>query len=369
MIDAGISAPERPGINAPNCSHTKDCPISLTACPGACVFADVMRSVNIGIVVFRGEGEQVIFQNEEAGRLLGQGGGTTSAPDLWRLLIGSAQPLQQGTGEAFSTPLPLRLEGRLLGYTIYGAGAFHWVFVKDVTEKARLEALAEDMEYMNSLGGVFSSVRHELGNPLNSMKMTLSVLKKKLPELPPSMVLEYADRVMAEMSRMEELLKSLKSFSMFESLDLEEVDLRALFDRVFALVQPQLEARGISLHCSVNPGASRILGNWRAMQQVLLNLILNAFDALEEEAKPALAITTQAGRRYILIKVSDNGPGIPLENQGKIFEPFFTTKEKGTGLGLVIAKKLVLKMNGTIEAETGPSGTTFVLSLPGVASA
>ena len=219
---------------------------------------------------------------------------------------------------------------------------------------------------MNSLGGVFSSVRHELGNPLNSMKMTLSVLKKRLPDLSPGMVMVYADRVLAEMSRMEDLLRSLKSFSMFETLDVEDVDLRALCERQRALVQPQIEARGVSLRCTVSPRASRVLGNWRAMQQVLLNLILNALDALEEAATPTLAITTHPARGRVLIKVSDNGHGIAPEHRRHLFEPFFTTKEKGTGLGLVIAKKLVLKMNGTIEAETGPSGTTFNLSLPGV---
>jgi signal transduction histidine kinase len=333
------------------------------------VFADVMRSVSVGIVVFQGKGEKIIFQNEEAGRLLSQGAGSIDAPDLWRLLATDAQSRHQEGGETFSTPLPLHFGGRFLGYTIYGAGAFHWVFVKDVTEKARLEALAEDMEYMNSLGWVFSSVRHELGNPLNSMKMTLSVLKKKLPQLSPDMILEYADRVIAEMSRMEELLKSLKSFSAFESLTVEEVDLRALFAREFALVEHQIEARGISVSCHIGPAASRILGNWRALQQVMLNLILNAFDALDDVAKPTLVVTTQSSGGFVLIKVSDNGHGIPAEHQSHIFEPFFTTKEKGTGLGLVIAKKLMLKMNGSIEVKTGPSGTTFLLSLPGAKGA
>jgi signal transduction histidine kinase len=324
-----------------------------------------MNSVSVGIVVFHGRGEQIIFQNEEAIRLLGRREGSEDAAELWRLLTNDAQLSPHVSSEAFSLPMPLHFQGRLLGSTIYEAGAFHWLFIKDVTEKARLEALAEDMEYMNSLSGVFSSVRHELGNPLNSMKMTLSVLKKKLPELSPDMVQEYADRMLVEMSRMEYLLKSLKSFSMYESIVIEEVDLQNLLDRETVLVNPQLDAKGVSLHCHIHPDASKVLGNERALQQVLLNLLLNASHALENTFQPTIDITAQYDHGYVYIKVSNNGPEIPIEHMKLIFEPFFTTRENGTGLGLVIAKKHMLKMNGSIEVETGPSGTAFLLSLPG----
>lgn len=349
--------------SAPGCT-SKDCPISNTPCPGPCVFADVMKSVGVGIVVFLGQGGQIIFQNQEAVRLLGRREGSEAAAELWRLLTSDGQLGPQMDGETFSSPKPLHFNEMLLGSTIYGAGTFNWAFIKNVTGKARLEALAEDMEYMNSLGGVFSSVRHELGNPLNSIKMTISVLKKKLPELSPGMILEYMDRVLAEMRRMEDLLKSLKSFSMFESISLMEVDLKELLDRESALIKPQLDAGGVSIFCHVSRDASKVLGNGRALQQVLLNLILNALDALKDTARPTLSVTTQPDRDHIFIRISDNGPGIPAEHQKHLFEPFFTTKEKGTGLGLVIAKKLMLKMNGAIEFETGPSGTVFLLSLP-----
>jgi signal transduction histidine kinase len=348
----------------PGAGDSALCRISGALRPGYCVFQDVMQTVAVGITVFQGEGEAVLFQNPQAEHLLGPARSPEAAAALWGILAqGTPGSAAMGDEPVFA-PMTLHLNGRLVGASIYGAGPFNWVFTKDVTEKSRLEALAEDREYISSIGGIFSSVRHELGNPLNSMKMTLSVLGRMLPELDKDGVREYLDRLLAEMGRMEGLLASLKSFSMFESVVNEPLDLGAFFGRECLLVKPQCEARGAVLDLRLTHGLPPVLANRRALQQVLLNLVMNSLEALAGTQDPTIRITAHTRQTFVAIRIMDNGPGIPPEYHTHLFKPFFTTKKDGTGLGLVIAKKLMMKMNGTIAVDPDGRGAAWLLTLP-----
>jgi PAS domain S-box-containing protein len=237
----------------------------------------------------------------------------------------------------------------------------NYVAVKrDITEKLRLESIAEAVNTMNNIGYIFSGIRHEIGNPVNSMKTALSVLKGKLDTAPKETIREYIDRAISEVSRLEYLLKALRNFNMYESPDMKNIPLDS-FVRIFtSLTASDFEKKGIRLELDISPQAEHAYADPRALQQVLLNIITNAADALEGKPDPRISIKIMKMEKMILIRVSDNGCGMSKKQQKELFMPFYTTKTHGTGLGLMIAKKMMARMNGNIQITSEPGAGTVV---------
>lgn len=238
---------------------------------------------------------------------------------------------------------------------------------RDVTEKLRLESVAEAVDTMNNIGYIFSGVRHEIGNPVNAMVMTLGILQDKLDAMPKEKIREYVDRMMSQVSRIEYLLKSLKSFNMYENMNLESLHVPSFMEKFLALVSEDFAKKGIEIKTCVDSKAEKVHADPRALQQILINLIANASDALNGRKDPRITInvsgTATAG--VVRIRVEDNGHGIPEGKLLDLFKPFHTTKEHGTGLGLVIVKKMLAKMNGTVEIMSRPDeGTRVDMFLP-----
>ena len=219
----------------------------------------------------------------------------------------------------------------------------------DVTERVRLEAVAEAVTTMNNIGSIFAGIRHEIGNPINSAKMTLSVLKSKINTYSREVIEEYLERALGEISGVEYLLKTLKSFNMYETLGPQNVELKPFMDKFLSFLADDLGKKGITIESSFQPEAQWGYADPRALQQVMLNIMSNASDAMEGRDSPRIIVEVSKVDYIIRIKVTDNGCGISEEQQKRLFTPFFTSKPSGTGLGLVIAKKLLSKMNGTIE--------------------
>jgi PAS domain S-box-containing protein len=236
----------------------------------------------------------------------------------------------------------------------------------DVTERVRLEAIAEAATMMNNIGYIFAGVGHEIGNPINSAKMTLSVLKKRIETFSKETVGEYLERAMGEIAKVEYLLSTLKSFNMYETPRLQNVEVKPFMDKFLPLLAADFEKKGITLEAIFDPGADRAYVDPRALQQVMLNIMSNASDALAGRENPKAIIQVSKADHSIRIKVTDNGCGLSEEQQKRLFTPFFTTKSSGTGLGLVIAKKLLSKMKGTMKIESRRGeGTTIEMSIQG----
>jgi C4-dicarboxylate-specific signal transduction histidine kinase len=235
---------------------------------------------------------------------------------------------------------------------------------RDVTERLRLESIAESVNAMNNIGYVFSGVRHEVGNPINTAKMILTVLQQQLEKAPKEAIADYVARALGEIGRVELLLRNLKNFNLYERQEPQVVMTAAFLDSFLRLVTEDLEKKGISLSHRVGPGAEQLHADPRALQQVLLNLVTNAADAVSGRADPRIDIEVTAGRDATQLRIMDNGRGMTEEEQGNLFHPFYTTKEGGTGLGLVIVKKMLAKMGGTIEITSRrDAGTLAEISL------
>jgi PAS domain S-box len=228
----------------------------------------------------------------------------------------------------------------------------NYVFVfRDVTETRQLESIAGAVNLMENVGYVFSGIRHELGNPINSVKMALTVLEKNYQTWDHEQVHVFISRCLQELGRVEYLLRTLKNFSLHESAAIEEVDVCEFLRHFTSFVHGDFEKRGIEILVDCNP-SRKALCDPRALHQVMINLLANAADALVERDSPKIIVRASASRNWVHITVEDNGIGMTDKQAGNLFKPFYTSKPEGTGLGLVIVQKMLANMAGTINIES-----------------
>lgn len=353
---------EVPVVEALGCTHARSCPVTHGPCPGECVYADIMKSTNLGIAVFDLRVPAVLFLNDAARGYFVRHGIEPDFEYLRRTLFPPGVPLMALPTDYAGEPL--RLDTRLIGFTTYRSGFFAWVFLRDITEKQRLVSIAEAVNTTNNIASVFSAVRHELGNPINSVKAALSVLRTNFDTFPREQVDEYLERIGNELGRVEGLLRSLRSFSMFEEPVAVPVDVGRFLEGFVQLARPDVERRGISLTLAAPPGTVA-LADPRALQQALLNLVANAADAADGLTGANITLAVRAADGLAHLTVADTGVGMSAEQLEDAFKPFHTSKAAGTGLGLVITRKLLLKMTGTIGIESKKGeGTTVHVTLP-----
>lgn len=228
----------------------------------------------------------------------------------------------------------------------------YFAIQRDVSEKRRYEAIARAVNMTDNIGMIFSGIRHELGNPVNSIKTALSVLRKQHRSFGPDKTDVYLTLIMEEVSRVEFLLSSLRSYTAFERAKTEDVNIISFLHDFERLVRADLEAQGIIFEIVDEGDLSPVRIDPRALNQVLLNLVRNACDALVDmDDRRVHIVAGNAGSRMRLV-VRDNGVGMSQEHIDRLFLPFHTTKERGTGLGLVIAQKLVTEMGGHLHVKS-----------------
>lgn len=220
---------------------------------------------------------------------------------------------------------------------------------RDITEKLWLESIAQSVETMNNIGYIFAGVRHEIGNPVNAATMILEVLRSKLVHLEKKAVEGYLDRALSELSRVAYLLRTLKNYNMYERPHLQKINVVKFMDQFLSVVREDFRVRGITIDLAIESDAQLCFADPRALQQILLNFLTNASDALQETKAPLISIRVLKKGGMVRIQVEDNGCGMTDEEQKALFKPFYTTKAKGTGLGLVIVKKMLTMMKGSIE--------------------
>jgi len=327
-------------------------------------YADVLRNMEIGIIIVDEAATEIVFRNPASFDILQDDVTPWEFSDLHgRLMEDGALcgfSVLAGTVQSF------QLGSRLIGCSVHPVSAGHsCLILRDVTEKTRLESIAQAVNTMDNIGFIFSGIRHEIGNPLNSIKMTISVLRKNLDHFSREVMGEYIERTYAEVLRMEYLLKSLRNFSLFEKLDIGCHELGSFLVKFFALVEEDFSRQGIQIERNILPEAVWINFDPRALHQALLNLLTNAADALAGRPWPHITFTLRCADKLVLLSVEDNGCGMSAEQQKLLFQPFCTTKAKGNGLGLVITQKLLAKMNSTLDIVSSEGiGTAVHIALP-----
>ena len=328
------------------------------------IYTSILETMDLGIVILSTKTNQLIFKNRVATEIFHNNQSLLEYQNIMSLLLADYE--SKPANELFGKKYTLHFKNRLLGYTPYmTSGNCIWIIIRDITEQSRLESIAAAVNSMDNISYVFSGIRHELGNPINSIKMTLSVLKRNLAQYTPEAVEKFVDRAMAEISRVEFLLQALKSFSIFENPEIQNVDVDEFMTSFISLVENDLRQYGISIGKTISPDAKTVSADPRLLHQVMLNLITNASDALKDANEPKINIRATRHNGLIALIVEDNGCGISKEAQANLFKPFYTTKPRGTGLGLMMALKMVMLMKGNMEIKSVKNkGTRVTFFIP-----
>ncbi len=214
-------------------------------------------------------------------------------------------------------------------------------------------------ERLSSLAEIASGVVHEVRNPLGAIKGAVEILEDGLPEDSPRR--EFARIAKVEVERIDKLVNEFFAFSRPPKLSKTPEDLNELVRSVIILLAHQAAAHKISMESELAADLPPVGLDRDKIEQVLLNLALNAFDSVSAGGK--VIFRTLQDQGTIIVEVEDTGPGIAPDAIGRIFDPFFTTKDKGSGLGLSIAHKIVDQHEGKLTAENTDGGARFRLIL------
>ncbi len=261
------------------------------------------------------------------------------------------------SGEVFPIELSVA-EVQVEGEVRYAA------LIRDISEKVRLQEKLLEKERLAAIGTTAAKFAHEIGNPLNSLYMGVQLLERHLSKRRDGLderVLSLIRNLRREISRLGELLQEFRSLSRRQELRLRPTSVAEVVAEVLTAEAPHYEACGIAVEQKVDPHLPAIVADRGKLKQVLLNLFKNAAEAMPGGGK--LTVRGYGSQGEVRIEVRDTGVGIP--EGADVFALFTTTKPQGLGLGLAIARQIVIAHGGTITYESSPGqGTTFTLTLP-----
>ena len=248
----------------------------------------------------------------------------------------------------------------------------------DVTESVRKETQLAQAGKMATLGEMATGVAHELNQPLSAIQIGTDFFRNCVRlgrEIPPGELALVSEQITEQVDRAARIINHLREFGHRADIKKEEVDINKPLGGVFTLLGEQLKLRGIKVVLDLQEGLPRIMADSNRLEQVFMNLVLNARQAMEEKKQEitgvdsdnTLTVRSFQENGQVVVTVTDTGTGIPDTLNEKIFEPFFTTKKvgEGTGLGLSISYEIVKDYRGTIEIESAKGkGSTFKITFP-----
>jgi len=241
------------------------------------------------------------------------------------------------------------------------------IIMDDITERIELESQLSQADKLSSIGLLAAGVAHEVNTPLAVISSYTQMLAKQLQGDPQKSGL--LDKITRQTFRASEIVNNLLNFSRTSGTEFTDVDINKVIGDTLALLEHQFRAAKIQVHSELTPALSPVQGNPGRLQQVFLNLFLNARDAMPGGGQ--LNVATSNGET-VRVMVSDTGAGIAPEHIQRIYDPFFTTKtapkegqNRGTGLGLSVTYGIIQEHAGKIRVESNPgAGTTFALDFP-----
>ncbi len=252
------------------------------------------------------------------------------------------------------------------------------VTTNDITQRLETEQQLIQASKMATLGEMASGVAHELNQPLSVIKTISSFFLKKIKkdeDIPDETLTEMLIKVDHNVDRASTIINHMRQFSRKSEMELSKIDINEIIRKTCEIFKQQLKVRGIDLELEPTPEISKAMADPGLLEQIFVNLIVNARDAIEKKwedlgspsENDAIIFRTFEDDHFIIAEVQDSGEGVPPKLLEKIFEPFFTTKEvgKGTGLGLSITYNILKVMGGSIEAVSPPGqGACFKIRLP-----
>ena len=254
-------------------------------------------------------------------------------------------------------------------------GPFIYIYLQRKAEKfllSRTSQLQEELqttqqrllqaERLAAAGSLASSLAHEIKNPLTSIRTFTSFLEERYKD--PEFIKKFTKIVPSELDRIHSILQQLLDFSCPKPLKLSPYNIANLLDETLELVEPQLSKHNICLRkLYTSKDIPPIMLDTHQLKQALLNILLNAIDAMEKGGSLTIALDSKPGQ--LTITISDTGKGISKQDLAHIFDPFYSKKDKGIGLGLAITYGIIKNHKADIRVKSKPKeGTTFLISFP-----
>ncbi|AKJ65333.1 ATP-binding protein [Kiritimatiella glycovorans] len=239
--------------------------------------------------------------------------------------------------------------------------------IKDLTEERRLEEKEEQLERVAFWNELAASMSHEIRNPLVAIKTFAQLLPERYDD--PEFRDQFSLNVEREVDRLNQIIDQINHFASPPNPKYEPFAPGPVVQTAVRRAMQDRNAEGLSLDLYVDDHLPVLTGDASAMSECLRHLVVNAVEAVESGRDARIGVTARrmsAGEsgEYVLVTVQDNGAGIPEELRAKLFSPFCTTKARGMGLGLPIAKRIVVDHNGKIEVDSGQEGTRVSVTLP-----
>jgi len=289
---------------------------------------------------------------------------------LTRYVLRPVAAMQQAATRVTEGDLSVRLDEEGGRELVVLAASFNTMTASVADQVERLEQQRKELaasreqvirsEKLASVGRLAAGVAHEVGNPLQAIMGFTDLLQQE--KLPARERKDFLDRIELETQRIHRIIRELLDYARPVDDEHQPVDLAAAVDQASQLVVPQQRLREVTINADAMGGLPAAAANTQRLVQVLVNLLLNAADAMEEGG--TITISAEADAQRVELRVANDGPPIPAADRGRIFDPFFTTKDPGagTGLGLSVAQSIVESYGGRLTLAP-EQATCFVLSL------
>ncbi len=341
----------------------------------------VFNSIQEGIIVTDGKG-RITYVNDAACELFGFDAESSIGKRLdervrgldWNALANSSGPVTRDMEIFYPSNkfinfyiVPLLIERRGEKKEVAATEpAGHAMILRDITETRRSTEKTIESERFNALTLLAAGVAHEIGNPLNSLHIHLQLMERQVKKLPPESrgpLQESIQIARSEISRLDSIVSQFLRAIRPSKPQLQRENVNAILDEAVRFFAPEIEARDIVVEQELRSDLPPLELDRDQMKQAFYNVIKNSFEAMKRRG--IMHIRTDLDATHVLVSFTDTGGGMSAESLSHVFEPYFTTKSSGSGLGLLIVRRIVREHGGELGIESNEGkGLTLTIRLP-----